>query len=216
MFTGLIQNLGEVKRHEIGAQQSTLTIRIPKFLRLFELGESIAVNGVCLTAVRAELDSFTAEVSPETLSRTNLESLRAGDFVNIEFPLTLSTPLGGHFVQGHIDGVGTIQSIDLLEKYRRVVVSYPRALASFFIEKGSVTIDGVSLTVNRLFDQPKEDCAFEVMIIPHTWEVTTFKNFKVGQRVNLEVDILAKYIQRSFQLQQKENKNENFEHSRTH
>lgn len=203
MFTGLIQNLGEVVRHEIAEDHSILVVRVAKFLRLFELGESIAVNGVCLTAVAAKLDTFTAEISPETLSRTNLKNLKPGDRVNIEFPLTPSTALGGHFVQGHVDGIGEILTIENLHEYHRVLISYPRALAAFFIEKGSVAVDGVSLTVNKLLDPAK----FEVMIIPHTWSATTFQNYQVGSLVNLEVDMLAKYIQRAMDLRKASHEN---------
>jgi riboflavin synthase len=150
MFTGLIQNLGEVVGHEIKGDHSILSIRVHLFLRLFEVGESIAVNGVCLTAVKGELDTFTAEISPETLSRTNLRSLRPKDLVNIEFPLTPAQPIGGHFVQGHVDGVGEILAIEELQNYRRILISYPIALAAFFIEKGSVAVDGVSLPYHKL------------------------------------------------------------------
>lgn len=215
MFTGLIQNLGEVVRFEARANGATLAIKVPYFVRLFELGESVAVNGTCVTVTKAELDEFTAELSPETLNRTNLKDLMAGDRVNIEFPLTAWSPLGGHFVQGHIDTVGQIQLIEKVQDFHRVVIRYPSTYSSLLIEKGSIAVDGVSLTINKLLDPDQ----FEVMIIPHTWNATLFQKYVVGSWVNLEMDVLAKHIQRILKVENikaKEKTYENFEHTRTH
>lgn len=192
MFTGLIQNLGEVVEIQQSGQQASLFIRIPLFSRLFDLGESVAVNGVCLTVTSAELNMFKAEVSPETLKRTNLSEVRAGSKVNIEFPLLPTTPLGGHFVQGHVDTVASIQNIRQVGDFFEVQIKYPEIYSNLLIEKGSITVDGVSLTINELRDPD----VFSVMIIPHTWNQTRFQFYKIGDRVNLEMDLLAKYVQR--------------------
>ena len=154
-------------------------------------GDSIAVSGVCLTAVEHSASGFTSDVSGETLSRTTLGQLRTGDAVNLEKALTLNTPLGGHLVSGHVDGVGTVVSREAEGRSVRFRFEAPDALARYIAEKGSICIDGVSLTVNAV-----NGVKFDVNIVPHTLAETTLDNFQPGLKVNLEVDLLARYLER--------------------
>lgn len=155
-------------------------------------GSSIAVNGVCLTAVRLESGSFGADVSPETLARTNLGDLAPGSMVNLERPLAAGERLSGHIVQGHVDGAGELLSMDALEDGNWwLTVRIPRDLTRYMIHKGSVAIDGISLTIAQL-----EDDRISVAIIPHTYEVTNLRARKPGERLNVEVDLIAKYIEK--------------------
>ncbi|MBN8555653.1 MAG: riboflavin synthase [Deltaproteobacteria bacterium] len=193
MFTGLIQNLGNLKSYQSDDGQARAEISILGKHPPFKKGDSIAVNGVCLTAITAEASTFTAQISPETLSRTNLSKLSAGDKINLEFPVQAQSFLGGHIVQGHVDAIAKITNLKKIGDYWRVRVQYPTPLANYFIEKGSVTIDGVSLTINQLLDETNE---IELMIIPHTWNETIFHTYVIGQQVNLEVDVIAKYVAR--------------------
>lgn len=155
------------------------------------VGASLAVSGVCLTIVEARGERSEVELSPETLSRTTLGGLREGSEVNLEPALRLGDPLGGHWVQGHVDAVATVVVRRDLAEHRVLGFSIPPELSPFLVEKGSVTVDGVSLTVSALHDD-----RFEVALIPHTLAVTTLGERAVGDRVNLEVDVLAKYVQR--------------------
>ena len=193
MFTGLIQNLGDIKSYQFDGKQARAEISIRGKHPSFKIGDSISVNGVCLTATSAGDSTFAAEISPETLSRTNLSKLAQGDKINLEFPVQAQSFLGGHIVQGHIDSVAQVTNLKKIGDYWRVRIQYPAPLASYFIEKGSVTIDGVSLTINQLFDATNE---IELMIIPHTWNETIFHTYVIGQYVNLEVDVIAKYVAR--------------------
>ncbi|MFN4262358.1 MAG: riboflavin synthase [Thioalkalivibrionaceae bacterium] len=192
MFTGIVESLGEVARIEPVGGDVRLSIRAQNLeLKQAVIGDSIAVNGVCLTATRFSADSFVADASRETLDLTTLGSLRVGDIVNLETALTLTKSLGGHLVAGHVDGVGRIESIRDDARSRRVRIRAPDALARYIAAKGSITIDGTSLTVNTV-----EGAAFDINVIPHTWDRTRFRVLQEGAAVNLEVDLLARYLER--------------------
>lgn len=191
MFTGLIADLGSVVAVEHGAGGgATLRVRTPLAAEL-ALGDSIAVNGVCLTATRVEGEEFEAQAIPETLARTTLGGLASGDAVNLELPLRADGRLGGHIVQGHVDGVGTVAEVREEGLARSVAIDAPAALLPLVVEKGSIALDGVSLTVSAM-----RVAGFEVSLIPETLARTTFGRTLVGQPVNLEVDIIAKHVQR--------------------
>jgi riboflavin synthase alpha subunit len=156
----------------------------------------VAVNGVCLTVVAVRPDSLAFEVGPETLARTTLGRLKAGDRVNLERPLRFGAAVGGHLVLGHVDGIGTVTDVTRVESTARVRIALPGpALAPLLVEQGSVAVDGVSLTIAAL-----ERVAFEIMVIPHTLAVTTFGRLAPGQAVNIETDVIGKYLQRSLSL----------------
>ena len=182
MFTGLVEQMGEVRK--AGARLSVAT---PLTAEL-ERGDSIAVNGVCLTAVDIDDGTFEADVMEETLARSALGRLAAGDRVNLELALRVGDRLGGHFVQGHVDATGTVESIEDLEHSRRVRIAAPPDVLRYVVEKGSIAVDGVSLTVTEL-----GDWGFGVSLIPETLERTTLGSVKPGDTVNLEADMLAKY-----------------------
>jgi riboflavin synthase len=186
MFTGLVRATGTIAALGNGR----MTVRSELVLDL-AAGDSVAVNGVCLTATRVDLDSFDAEVMPETLRRTELGALAEGDRVNLELPLRASDRLGGHVVQGHVDGVGTIESVSE-EGFARVVrIAAPAELLRYVVEKGSIAVDGVSLTVAEVVGD-----GFVVSVIPETLERTTLGEAAPGRAVNLEVDVLAKYVEK--------------------
>ncbi|MGA9526170.1 MAG: riboflavin synthase [Myxococcaceae bacterium] len=194
MFTGLIQDIGTVERVVPGGM-TDLWIRTALGAAEFEIGESIAVNGACLTVVERGGVLFKVQAAPESLRRTNLGELRPGDGVNLERALRLADRLGGHLVQGHVDAVGEV--LERRTEGGSVVLTFslPPQLRAFFIEKGSVTIDGISLTVMAV----SED-RFSVMLIPETQTRTTLAARKVGDRVNLEADLIGKYVARLFAL----------------
>ncbi len=187
MFTGIVEELGAVDALD-GAR---LRVRTSVVARDAALGASIAVNGVCLTVVAHDDGSLVFDLSEETLRRTALGRLRAGHRVNLERPATLSTRLGGHLVQGHVDGVGSVVSIEPTSDGAWLRVAAPAELGRYLVEKGSVTVDGVSLTVAEL-----DDDVFAVALIPHTLSATTFGSARAGDPVNLEVDVIAKYVER--------------------
>jgi riboflavin synthase len=191
VFTGIVEELGEVVAVEPQSDAARLTIRGPLVTSDARHGSSIAVNGVCLTVVDLADDTFTADVMQETLARSGLGSLEVGSPVNLERPVTLSARLGGHLVQGHVDGVGTVLSREPGEHWEVVRLSLPRSLARYVVEKGSITVDGVSLTVVDV-----DDTSFGVSLIPTTLELTTLGRRRVGEQVNLEVDVVAKYVER--------------------
>ncbi len=191
MFTGIIEALGTVERVDSGAEGARLVVRAGAVIDDARIGDSIAVNGVCLTITALNDGTFTADVSLETLRRSTLGGLRGGDPVNLERPLRVDQRLGGHIVQGHVDGVGTITGARPEGDGIRMQLAPPAALLPLLVEKGSVAIDGVSLTVAALADG-----GFAVALIPHTLAVTTLGRRRVGEPVNIEVDILAKYVQR--------------------
>jgi riboflavin synthase len=191
MFTGIVEELGEVVGVEQQTDAARLTIRGPLVVADAKRGDSIAVNGVCLTVVDHDANSFTADVMAETLLRSSLSELRAGSPVNLERPVTLSARLGGHLVQGHVDGTGQILARTPAEHWELVRVSLPPALGRYVVEKGSITVDGVSLTVVDV-----TGAWFTVSLIPTTLELTTLGSKSPGELVNLEVDIVAKYVEK--------------------
>jgi len=192
MFTGIIQAVGKIAAIEARSGDARLRIETGKLdMRDVHAGDSIAVGGVCLTAVAHATNEFTADVSGETLSRTTLGRLRAGDAVNLEKALTLATPLGGHLVSGHVDGVGTVVNRHEDGRSVRFRIRVPETLAKYIAEKGSICVDGVSLTVNVV-----QGAEFEVNLVPHTLQETTLNLLQNGSEVNLEVDILARYLER--------------------
>lgn len=192
MFTGIIETTGVLTHREYHGEDQSLTITSNTFdFSQCALGDSIATNGVCLTAIELGENYFVADVSVETLTHTTLSHLDIGSTVNLERALTPSTPLGGHIVSGHVDGIGT-----LIERYpdsrsERITFEAPHNLARYIAKKGSITIDGISLTVNEV-----DNCCFAVNIVPHTMERTTLDSYQIGQKVNLEVDIIARYLER--------------------
>ncbi len=198
MFTGIIQAVGRIAQIESGEQDIRLRIETGKLpLAEVSLGDSIASSGVCLTVTELPGDGFWADVSPETLSLTTLGTKGVGDVVNLETSLTLNTPLGGHLVSGHVDGVGRIESVTEDARFWRVRVTAPEKLARYIAMKGSICVDGTSLTVNQV-----EGASFELTIIPQTWEETVFSEYQAGSPVNLEVDVIARYLERLMQFDQ--------------
>ncbi len=192
MFTGIIQAIGHIDRMESRGGDLRLTIDSGDLgLEQSGLGDSIAVNGVCLTAIDYDGRRFAADVSRETLDKTSLGALEPGSPVNLEKALTLSTPLGGHLVSGHVDGLATLREMRDDGRSVRYVFEAPAELARYIAEKGSVTLDGTSLTVNGVCGR-----RFDVNIVPHTRDNTLFKTYQIGTRVNLEVDIIARYLER--------------------
>ena len=202
MFTGIIQAVGRIADIDAGEQDIRLRIETGKLsLADVSLGDSIATSGVCLTVTELPGDGFWADVSPETLSLTSLGSKGIGDAVNLETSLTLSTALGGHLVSGHVDGVGHIKQVMEDARFWRVEVSAPDNLARYIAMKGSICVDGTSLTVNQV-----DGSVFELTIIPQTWEETVFSDYVAGSPVNLEVDVIARYLERLMQFDNSENR----------
>ena len=199
MFTGIVEELGEVVAVEILPGAARLTVRGPQVAADAARGESIAVNGACLTVTEAADKTFTADVMAETLRRTVLGALAAGSPVNLERPLRFNGRLGGHLVQGHVDATATIVSRSPAEHWDVVRIAVPPSLARYIVEKGSVAVDGVSLTVSATGDGgsgPGAQPWFEVSLIPATLELTTLGRAGPGSQVNLEVDMIAKYVER--------------------
>jgi riboflavin synthase len=190
MFTGLIEDVGEVHLWKMRRSSGTLTIKTRLPLRKMSIGSSIAVNGACLTIVDKSKNRFTVDVSPETLKRTNLKMARSGDLLNLERPLRVGDRLGGHFVTGHVDGIGVVQEIMKKGDFTFFVFRVPPSLDPLLVPKGSIAVDGISLTVNECKKQ-----RFSVAIIPFTLEHTNLRRYGVGDKVNLETDIIGKYIQ---------------------
>ncbi len=191
MFTGIVEELGEITAVEELGDASRFTVRGPVVTMGAKHGDSIAVNGVCLTVVDLVDDAFTADVMAETLDRSSLGALAAGSRVNLERPMALGGRLGGHLVQGHVDGTGEILRREPAEHWEVVRVALPAALARYVVEKGSITVDGVSLTV---VDAGAD--YFTVSLIPTTLAMTTLGTKRPGDPVNLEVDVIAKYVER--------------------
>jgi riboflavin synthase len=187
MFTGIVEELGHVTEVAGGR----LVVRCSTVLEDSEVGASVAVNGVCLTVVKRDDQSLAFDLSEETLARSSLGRLEPGDPVNLERPVTLTTRLGGHLVQGHVDAVGRVGSFSRNGSAATLDIDVPADLSSYLVEKGSVAVDGVSLTVASL-----NGSHFSVALIPHTLEVTTLGTLKRGDAVNLEVDVIAKYVER--------------------
>ncbi|MBB2746075.1 UNVERIFIED_ORG: riboflavin synthase [Microbispora rosea subsp. rosea] len=191
MFTGIVEELGEVVALEPRGDSARLTVRGAVVTADAGHGDSIAVNGVCLTVAGAEGDSFTADVMKETLDRSSLGALSPGSRVNLERAVRADQRLGGHIVQGHVDGTGEVLSREPGEHWEVVRLSLPADLARYVVEKGSIAVDGVSLTVAGVTDD-----SFSVSLIPTTLELTTLGRKKPGEPVNLEVDVIAKYVEK--------------------
>ncbi len=196
MFTGLVEEIGTVAALARGPRVARLELTAKAVLEDTVVGGSIAVSGVCLTVVERRADSLAFELGPETLARTTLGGLRAGDLANLERPLRFGGALGGHLVLGHVDGVGTVAEVTRVESTTRVRITLAsRDLEPLLIPQGSVAVDGVSLTVAALGER-----WFEMMLIPHTLAVTTLGQLAPGQRVNIEADVIGKYVLRSLAL----------------
>ncbi|HEV3347267.1 MAG TPA: riboflavin synthase [Methylomirabilota bacterium] len=194
MFTGLVEEVGRV----LERAGPRLVLAADRVLDGSEVGASVAVNGACLTVVEVGAGRLRFDVGPETLARTALGDLVAGDPVNLERPMRLGGMVGGHLVQGHVDGVGTVAALTRQAETARLTIEWPgEALAPLLIPQGSVAVDGVSLTVARLGERE-----FEIMIIPHTLAATTLGALTRGKRVNLEMDMIGKYVQRILQLRE--------------
>ena len=196
MFTGIIEERGEVVAAEPSGEGLRLTIRGPLAVSDAAQGDSIAVSGVCLTVVDHGADWFTADVMRQTLDVTSLAGIGPGTPVNLERALSTHTRLGGHIVQGHVDGTGTVVEVRPGDQWRVVRVSLPAELSPLVVDKGSITVDGVSLTVSAVSDAAEPQQWFEVSLIPETLEITTLGDRRVGDIVNLETDILARHVQR--------------------
>lgn len=190
MFTGLIEEIGTVRNLTRGTV-GRLTIAAPAIAAGAQVGDSIAVNGACLTVTSIAEGELTFDAVPETFSRTTLGELRPGDRVNLESSLKAGEPIGGHFVQGHVDGVGTVLTSRVLGESRVMRINAPGDMLRYVVEKGSIAVDGVSLTVASC-----DGMGFTVAVIPHTLESTTLSMKQPGDRVNLEADVLGKYVER--------------------
>ncbi|OGE06385.1 riboflavin synthase subunit alpha [Candidatus Curtissbacteria bacterium RIFCSPLOWO2_02_41_11] len=188
MFTGIISHIGKVKSF----QNNQLLVKADRSLiKQVKNGDSVAVNGVCLTVIDKRADLFQVEVMPETLKRTALGGLKSGDIVNLELAMKAADRFAGHIVQGHIDGVATVKSIKQKGNSRLFTFEVPKQLGRYIVEKGSIAVNGISLTVIDASNK-----TFTVGIIPYTWRHTMLSSAKVGDRVNIEVDILAKYLEK--------------------
>jgi riboflavin synthase len=194
MFTGIVEELGTVDGLDVQGDAVRLTVRGPLVTADAGLGDSIAVNGCCLTVATRDGETFTADVMQETLDKTSLGELRAGDRVNLERAVTPTTRLGGHIVQGHVDGTGEVLRRTPSDHWELVEVSLPAELRRYVVEKGSVTVDGTSLTVVEV-----RDASFTVSLIPETLARTTLGSREPGEKVNLEVDVIAKYVEKLVQ-----------------
>ena len=199
IFTGIIEELGVVKSIAINGASGCITIKAKKVLEGTQLGDSIAVNGTCLTVTSINSDGFSADVMAETVRRTSLSQVGKGDLVNLERAMILNGRFGGHIVSGHIDGTGTITKYTKEENAIWVTIKAPDEILDLIVEKGSICIDGISLTVATVSDRD-----FQVSIIPHTAKDTTLIHKKVGSLVNLENDIVGKYIKKLMENKQEE------------
>ncbi|MBI4524740.1 MAG: riboflavin synthase [Deltaproteobacteria bacterium] len=191
MFTGLIEDVGKVYRSEFRKECASLTLTTDLPLKEIQPGASVAVNGACLTVVDKPEGRILVEVSSETLERTTFKKIRRGDEVNLERPLRLKDRLGGHLVTGHVEGVAVIEQIRKSGRFSSFFFRVPEALCPFLVSKGSVALDGISLTVNEC-----SDSRLSVVIIPYTLSHTNLRRRRVGDKVNIETDILGKYVQR--------------------
>src|SRR5436190_532343 len=191
MFTGIIEELGRIRSIEKRGEDARIIIEARTVTEGSHDGDSISVNGVCLTALGVKPDSFAADVSKETLLRSTLGGLSAGSAVNLERAVTPVTRLGGHIVQGHVDARGKFLGSESHGESWTFRIAYPNEIARYLVFKGSVAVEGISLTIANLTDD-----YFEIAVIPKTWEVTNFSHLKPGDEVNLEVDVIAKYVER--------------------
>ena len=193
MFTGIVEGIGEVKSIQRVGAEAVCTLRVPSFFSDCHPGESIAVDGVCLTITKIKGDFFSLDISAETLNRTTLCSFQQGEKVNLERALKLSDRLGGHLVSGHVDGTGIIQKIERLQRSWIIHISLDPSLSRYLIDKGSIAVDGISLTIRRCMGT-----SFDVSIIPQTAHQTTLFQKAAGDKVNIEIDLISKYIEKFF------------------
>ena len=192
MFTGIIEAIGRIKKIEPASGDIRLHIDVGSLdMSDVQAGDSIAVNGVCLTAIEFDNKHFVADVSNETIALTSLKDLAAGSEVNLEKALLPTTRLGGHLVSGHVDGLGEVLAIKEVSRSIQLIIRAPEELKHYIAMKGSICIDGTSLTVNKISNKD-----FEINIVPHTQQQTIIKNYKPGTKVNLEVDLIARYLER--------------------
>ena len=191
MFTGIVEGVGEIRNIVRAGPGAICTVRVPSFISDCRPGDSLSVDGVCLTVTSMKGDLFALDVSGETLARSTLGSLKQGSMVNLERALRLSDRLGGHLVSGHVDGTGSIDKIAKLQGSWVIGITIDKDLSRYLIEKGSVAVDGMSLTVNRCSGR-----SFEITVVPHTALVTTISKKRHGDRVNIEVDMSSKYIEK--------------------
>ncbi len=191
MFTGLVEDCGSIKNIVRTATSAVVTLNTALPTDSLTKGDSIAVNGVCLTVVATGSDSFSADISPETFSCTTLETLQSGSRVNLERALRVGDRLGGHIVTGHVDSIGSIRQISPAQNAILIDIEVPSETGRYLIEKGSVAVDGISLTINSVAGN-----VFQLSIIPHTLSVTTLKDLRPGSQVNIETDIIGKYVER--------------------
>lgn len=191
MFTGIIEEIGEIAAIKRGAKSCELLIKGDAIFSDLKIGDSVAVNGVCLTAAAINVKTFTADVMAETMRRSGLGTLQKGSKVNLERAMSANGRFGGHIVSGHIDGMGFVQSLAREDNAVWVTITADESIMRYIVEKGSVAIDGISLTVARVFKD-----AFSVSIIPHTGSETTLLTRRAGDRVNLECDIIGKYVEK--------------------
>ena len=200
MFTGIIETTGIIEKADITPANTRLTINALRLgLHNVAIGDSISVGGCCLTVVAKSPETFSVDVSNETLSMTT--GLIQGNEVNLEKSLRFGDRIGGHLVSGHIDGVGLVTAMEDLGASWRLEIDAPKELAKFVARKGSITVNGVSLTVNKVSDALSGSAVFEINIIPHTHQVTTIRLLRKGAKVNLEIDQLARYVERMLQMQ---------------
>ena len=193
MFTGLVAELGLITAIEKGESSAVFTVAAPTLISQIALGDSVAVNGVCLTATSIANDSFTADVMVQTLAVTSLSQLTVGSPVNLELAALLNTRMGGHMVQGHVDGVATVNGLTPGEKWAQFDITVPEKLAKYIVNQGSICLDGVSLTVGEINDSNN---VVTVWLIPETLERTNLSSKQPGDLINVEVDVLAKYVER--------------------
>jgi len=193
MFTGLIAELGRITAIEKGESSAVFTVSAPALISQIALGDSVAVNGVCLTATSIAGDSFTADVMVQTLAVTSLAQLAVGSPVNLELAALLNTRMGGHMVQGHVDGVATVVGLTPGEKWAQFDITVPEKLARYIVNQGSICLDGVSLTVGEINDANN---VVTLWLIPETLERTNLASKQAGDLINVEVDVLAKYVER--------------------
>ena len=193
MFTGLIAELGRITAVEKGESSAVFTIAAPQLISQIALGDSVAVNGVCLTATSITGDAFTADVMVQTLAVTSLSQLSVDSPVNLELAALLNTRMGGHMVQGHVDGVATVVGLTPGEKWAQFEITVPEKLSKYIVNQGSICLDGVSLTVGEINDSNN---VVTVWLIPETLERTNLSTKKSGDLINVEVDVLAKYVER--------------------
>ena len=191
MFTGIIEDKGKVLRVEYRGQEKRLSIGLPSYLTELQVGDSININGVCLTVIQKKEREVDLDLSQETLQKTILGELKEGDLVNLERALKLTDRLGGHIVTGHVDGIGVVIGKSKERDFVKLRIKIPESVSKYVVAKGSIAIDGISLTVNEC-----RAGEIEMTLIPYTLEKTTLMNKKVGNRVNVEVDILGKYVEK--------------------